>query len=81
MVGIGIVPLLIPLMNDYVFHDPMALRHSLNIVSIGATPIAVGLLLYGRAAFVRHVAAMLKTGGEDRPVSYPDQRIALVQGG
>ena len=81
MVGIGIVPLLIPLMNDYVFHDPMALRHSLNIVSIGATPIAVGLLLYGRAAFVRHVAAMLKAGGEDSPVSYPDQRIALVQGG
>ncbi|MDF7775549.1 MFS transporter [Sphingomonas sp. AOB5] len=66
MVGIGIVPVLIPLMNDYVFHDPMALRHSLNIVSIAVTPLSVGLLLWGRKAFVAHVEAMMKAGSSVR---------------
>jgi MFS family permease len=57
-IGIGVVPVLVPLLTDYVFHDPMALRYSLTIVAVGCTPIIVGLLLYARKPFIAHVTAM-----------------------
>jgi MFS family permease len=57
-IGIGMIPVIVPLLNDYVFHDPKALRYSLLIVSVAATPLMAGLLLYARKPFVAHVTAM-----------------------
>ncbi|WP_091737609.1 MFS transporter [Phenylobacterium immobile] len=57
-IGIGFVPLLVPLLTDFVFHDPMALRYSLLVVSVIATPIIIILLLLARRPFVAHVNGM-----------------------
>ncbi|WP_091743215.1 spinster family MFS transporter [Phenylobacterium immobile] len=53
--GIGFVPLLIPVMTDYVFRDPLSLRYSLAMVSVVGTPISVGLLLIARRPFLSHL--------------------------
>jgi MFS family permease len=57
-IGIGFVPLLVPLLTDYLFHDPLALRYSLMIVSVVSTPIILTLLLIARKPFVAHVGGM-----------------------
>jgi MFS family permease len=58
--GIGFVPLLIPVMTDYVFRDPLSLRYSLAMVSVVGTPIAVGLLLIARKPFLGHLINLAK---------------------
>lgn len=57
-IGIGFVPVVVPLLTDFVFHDPLAVRYSLMIVSVVVTPVILALLLAARRPFVAHVSGM-----------------------
>ncbi len=47
LIANGFGPMVPALMNDYLFHDPMALRYSLAITVTIALPLAVFLLCFG----------------------------------
>jgi MFS family permease len=57
-VGLGIVPLAIALMTDYVFKDPLALRYSMTIAVIVFVPLAVIFMLAFRKKFITQVEAV-----------------------
>lgn len=54
-------PILVALMNDYVFRDDAALGHSLAIVSAALTPIGTLCLWYGMKPFRERAAASMES--------------------
>jgi MFS family permease len=48
-------PMIFPLMTQYVFHDPKALRYALIIVPLVISPAAMAVLFFCRKAFVAQV--------------------------
>jgi MFS family permease len=58
VLGLGVGPWLIPLINDHVFHDPAKMRYSLSIVVIGGCLLATLLLWRVRPIYrATHAAA------------------------
>ena len=57
LIGIGLSPLLVALLNDYVFGDDLAVGRSLAIVSTCAALVATALFAWGLPRFRRAVAA------------------------
>ena len=55
--GIGIVPLLIPVITDYVFHDPQSLRYAMSIVTVIFLPLGLLLLALARKPFIAYAQA------------------------
>ena len=53
MAGIGLGSTVVALITDRVFHDDMAVRHSLSLVAAIAAPLAVILLWCARKPYVR----------------------------
>ena len=49
--GLGIGPTLVPLLNDYLFHDPLKIRYSLIIVVFCSAMTAIALLLSVRSMY------------------------------
>ena len=58
-------PILVALMNDYVFRDDAALGHSLAIVSAALTPIGILCLWYGMKPFRERAATPSTADGLD----------------
>lgn len=54
-------PILVALMNDYVFRDDAALGHSLAIVSAALTPIGTLCLWYGMKPYRERAAASMES--------------------
>jgi hypothetical protein len=61
LLAAGLGPLLVGVLNDHVFHDPMKIGESMRIVLPTAFLIAAGLLSWGRGA-VRHAVADTRSG-------------------
>jgi MFS family permease len=51
LVGLGLGPLIVALMTDYVFRSEQAVGRSLAVVGFIATPLAILLLTYGRRRY------------------------------
>lgn len=51
LIGYGAGPLLLGLMTDYIFMDPMKLNYALVLLAAVTTPLCIGLLLWGRKAY------------------------------
>jgi MFS family permease len=51
LIGIGVAPLLVALLNDYAFGDDLAVGKSVAIVCGGATVVSASLLLWGLPHF------------------------------
>ena len=49
--GLGVGPTLVPLLNDYLFHDPLKIRYSLIIVVFCSALTAIALLLSVRPIY------------------------------
>jgi MFS family permease len=45
LVGMGLGPMLVGLLNDYLFHDPLAIRYSLSIVMLLPGPLMFWLFM------------------------------------
>jgi MFS family permease len=58
--GLGLGPTLVPLLNEHLFHDPMKIRYSLNIVVFGAAVTAVILLQLVRPIYRQKLAEAAK---------------------
>lgn len=58
LVGLGLSPVLVPLITDYVFGDPQALRYSLTIVCGVLIGCALIMLILSRQAFRDRVLAI-----------------------
>jgi hypothetical protein len=56
LLAAGLGPLLVGVLNDHVFHDPMKIGESMRIVLPTSFLIAAGLLSWGRGAVRRAVA-------------------------
>ncbi len=66
----GMGPLMVGVITDSVFHDPKAIGQSLAILVFGTGVVGVGLLLWGRAAYGRSLAAVTwETAGEPKALS------------
>jgi MFS family permease len=57
LIGLGIGPTLVPLISDYVLHDPMQIRWALLIVVVSGCTIAATLLWFARPLFRDKIAA------------------------
>lgn len=57
LLGLGIGPTLVPLISDYVLHDPMQIRWALLIVVVSGCAIAATLLWFARPLFRDKIAA------------------------
>lgn len=57
LIGLGVGPTLVPLISDYVLHDPMQIRWALLIVVVSGTTIAATLLWFARPLFRDKIAA------------------------
>lgn len=57
LIGLGIGPTLVPVISDYVFHDPMQIRWALLIVVVSGCAIAATLLWFARPLFRDKIAA------------------------
>jgi MFS family permease len=53
--GLGVGPTLVPLLNDYLFHDPLKIRYSLIIVVFCSATAAIALLLSVRRMYRQKV--------------------------
>lgn len=62
LIGLGIGPTAVALLTDYVFQDDMALRYSLLIISVGATSLAIVLLLASLKPYRESVARVAQWG-------------------
>jgi MFS family permease len=51
LVGMGLGPMLVGLLNDYVFHDPLAIRYSLSIVMVLPGPLMFWLFMRARGPY------------------------------
>jgi MFS family permease len=51
LVGMGLGPMLVGLLNDYVFRDPLAIRYSLAIVMAIPGPLMFWLFMRARAPY------------------------------
>jgi len=56
VLGLGIGPTLVPLLNDHVFHDPLKIRYSLIIVVFSAAVAAAILLVLVRPIYRQKLA-------------------------
>lgn len=50
--ALGLGPLLVALITDYGFVDPMAVGKSIGVLGLIAVPLGMGLLWWGRSAYV-----------------------------
>jgi MFS family permease len=58
VIGLGVGPVLIPFINDRVFHDPQMIRYSLSAVVVGGCLLASILLWFVRPIYrEKHAAA------------------------
>ena len=53
VIGLGLGPMLVPLINEHLFHDPQKIRYSLVIVVLSAALTAITLLLMVRPIYRR----------------------------
>jgi MFS family permease len=51
LVGMGLGPMLVGLLNDYLFHDPLAIRYSLSIVMVLPGPLMFWLFTRARGPY------------------------------
>jgi MFS family permease len=51
LVGMGLGPMLVGLLNDYVFHDPLAIRYSLSMVMVLPGPLMFWLFMRARGPY------------------------------
>ena len=51
LVGMGLGPMLVGLLNDYLFHDPLAIRYSLSIVMALPGPLMFWLFMRARGPY------------------------------
>lgn len=51
VVGLGLGPVTVPFLTDYVFGDPMALKYSLSLLGVLVLPLGLGALLVGVKPF------------------------------
>lgn len=56
LIGLGVGPVLVPLISDHVLQDPTQLRPAMAIVSISCATVAVVLLCVLRPIYARRVA-------------------------
>jgi len=64
LIGIGVVPVVIPLLTERLFRDPLALRHALSLTALIFLPCAMAVLLGVRPRFVAHVERLKAFTGD-----------------